>query len=508
MKTYRLMTLLTVVFFTITANAQNVREAFYYPGPQPYNNDMEIVKKNIAQQLKHEKNNLKHILVLDDRIEFKIKRQKTTIYFADILDSTIVVKDRTKMSTGANIWTGEPTPITITRFMDSEVNFGNFVFIFKHTFDCQAFAENLFFIQYKLKEKRYSSQLTLFEQIAAQYRVLSVKPPVTEEQRKHIVQANSFNEQKRYNKAIDLYLKAIEVDQTAYPAAYSNLALLSAQIDNYEAAIYYLKKYLMLEPEDARAAQDKIYEWEGKITAAQVGSNLAMQNQPKQNTYTPKPKFFIRTGLSIPKYDFAKKPSVLTDTTFMKRGNMGAKTGFFIEAGVGMKLYESTAKVQFYYNPFILYYAQNNMDWDSLEGLTVDTLRNLRMIEVAQRYGISYEPVPKVLIAVFYRPGLFIPFDFELDGHKTTGSSITNYSVNGTMTELKSLIPFKMSHTFGFSVTYSFVSLSFESYFALPNYDVTIINHGPLQTNPGDFEKTTTIKIPFRTNRIGIAFTF
>ncbi len=62
-----------------------------------------------------------------------------------------------------------------------------------------------------------------------------------------------------------MYLKAIEVDQTAYPAAYSNLALLSAQIDNYEAAIYYLKKYLMLEPEDARAAQDKIYEWEGKL---------------------------------------------------------------------------------------------------------------------------------------------------------------------------------------------------------------------------------------------------
>jgi len=264
MKTYRLMTLLTVVFFTISANAQTVRESLYHPTLQTYNNDMGIVKRDIALQLTHEKHNLKDILVLDDRIEFKIKDQKTIIYFSNILDSTIVVKYRTMWNTN-NFWTGEPIPNTPARHLDSEVNFGNFVFIFKYSFDCQALADNLFFIQYKLKEKRYSSQLTLFEPIAAQYRVLSVKPPITEEQRKYIVQANSFNEQKMYNKAIDLYLKAIEVDQTAYPAAYSNLALLSVQIDNYEAAIYYMKKYLMFEPEDARAAQDKIYEWEAQL---------------------------------------------------------------------------------------------------------------------------------------------------------------------------------------------------------------------------------------------------
>jgi tetratricopeptide (TPR) repeat protein len=69
-----------------------------------------------------------------------------------------------------------------------------------------------------------------------------------------------------YNKAIELYLKAIEVDQTAYPAAYSNLALLSAQTKRFNDAIFYMKKYLMLEPEasDARGAQDKIYLWEAQ----------------------------------------------------------------------------------------------------------------------------------------------------------------------------------------------------------------------------------------------------
>jgi len=57
------------------------------------------------------------------------------------------------------------------------------------------------------------------------------------------------------------------MDPVSYPAAYSNLALLTAQLKNYEGAIFYMKKYLLLGPEaaDARNAQDKIYEWEIKV---------------------------------------------------------------------------------------------------------------------------------------------------------------------------------------------------------------------------------------------------
>ncbi len=116
-------------------------------------------------------------------------------------------------------------------------------------------------------EKLYGPQLILFEPIAAQYRELKLKPSVSEEQRKYIVQANSFNEQRAYNVAIEFYIKATEINQTSYPAAYYNLALLSANVSKFYEAIYYMKKYLMLVPdaEDARKAQDKIYEWEAVI---------------------------------------------------------------------------------------------------------------------------------------------------------------------------------------------------------------------------------------------------
>ena len=85
-----------------------------------------------------------------------------------------------------------------------------------------------------------------------------------EEQRKLIVQANSVNEKKMYDDAIGLYEKAVQINQTSYPPAYYNLALLYAQIKNYNKAIVNMSKYILLEPDapDARSSQDKIYEWE------------------------------------------------------------------------------------------------------------------------------------------------------------------------------------------------------------------------------------------------------
>lgn len=103
-----------------------------------------------------------------------------------------------------------------------------------------------------------------FEAQAARYRALPIKPEVTEEQRKFIVQANALSQQKAYADALEFYNKVLAIDPVSYPAAYFNMALLSAQEKRFQSAIGYMKKYLLLEPNasDARSAQDKIYEWE------------------------------------------------------------------------------------------------------------------------------------------------------------------------------------------------------------------------------------------------------
>jgi tetratricopeptide (TPR) repeat protein len=135
--------------------------------------------------------------------------------------------------------------------------------------DLKKAADNLYFIQKTLENlpEKLNKELALFEPIAAEYRSLRVKPQITEEQRRLVVQANAYNQRKDYAGAIDRYNKTLEHDPVSYPEAYFNLALLHEQQRLYTFAITYMKKYLMLVPdaEDARGAQDKIYEWEAWI---------------------------------------------------------------------------------------------------------------------------------------------------------------------------------------------------------------------------------------------------
>lgn len=129
--------------------------------------------------------------------------------------------------------------------------------------DAQRIADDLFFIQQNTMLHKQEKEAA-FQEKAAAYRSLKLKPAMSEEQRKFVVQANAFNERKEYTKAIAFFQKAIEVDPVSYPPAYSNLALLSARIRLYKPAVRYMKQYLLLEPDakDARGGQDKIYEWE------------------------------------------------------------------------------------------------------------------------------------------------------------------------------------------------------------------------------------------------------
>lgn len=112
----------------------------------------------------------------------------------------------------------------------------------------------------------YDSLLIIFKTTADDYQLFITKPAMSEEQRKLIIQANLCYEQKSF-KAIALYNQAIDLNPTSYPVAYFNLAFIYAQLNIYNAAIFNMKKYLMLVPnaEDARAAQDKIYEWEARV---------------------------------------------------------------------------------------------------------------------------------------------------------------------------------------------------------------------------------------------------
>jgi tetratricopeptide (TPR) repeat protein len=186
---------------------------------------------------------LRSMAVLDDG--FRASPRIFISYSADLYELPIAV-----VAAGDRYVVGDPQVIS---------------FEFQEPDRARRFADDLSFVQQWLR-KQQESRLAPFEAKAAEYRALAVKPPVTEEQRKLVVQANALNEQRDYLGAIALYLKALDLDLVSYPGAYFNLALLSAQVKRYNAAITYMKQYLLLVPEapDARSAQDKIYEWELK----------------------------------------------------------------------------------------------------------------------------------------------------------------------------------------------------------------------------------------------------
>jgi len=189
---------------------------------------------------------------------------RMAFFFNDLADTPIVVEKIAAIEPALIFQLLEGGPNMANLTLSYEVDFpGLMSFRFAELPDAQRFADDLFFIQQNMT-KYNSERLALFEFKAAQYRALKVKPPISEAQRRYIVQANALNERKDYAGAIDMYIKAVEVDPVSYPAAYFNLALLSAQMNRFKPAIAFMKQYLLLEPEakDSRSGQDKIYEWE------------------------------------------------------------------------------------------------------------------------------------------------------------------------------------------------------------------------------------------------------
>ncbi len=86
---------------------------------------------------------------------------------------------------------------------------------------------------------------------------------VPEEARKFKVQAEGAIQEKKFKDAADLYREALNVAPW-WPDGYFNRALVLGETGEYEEAMREMKFYLQLVPDapDARAAQDKVYQWE------------------------------------------------------------------------------------------------------------------------------------------------------------------------------------------------------------------------------------------------------
>lgn len=104
-----------------------------------------------------------------------------------------------------------------------------------------------------------------FDATAQAYRDATTKPALPEAARRFKVQAEGAINDKDFNAAADYYEQALSVAPW-WPQGHFNRALVLSETGEFQDAIVEMKRYLALVPDapDARAAQDKIYDWERK----------------------------------------------------------------------------------------------------------------------------------------------------------------------------------------------------------------------------------------------------
>jgi len=115
-----------------------------------------------------------------------------------------------------------------------------------------------------------------FEIVAAKYRAENPKSPFPEEARKFRIQAEFAVQEKQFDRAVELYGKALEIAPW-WPEGHFNRALILGQTKTYHDAIREMKRYLLLVPDapDTRAAQDNIYQWEREVDAILAATSEA-----------------------------------------------------------------------------------------------------------------------------------------------------------------------------------------------------------------------------------------
>jgi tetratricopeptide (TPR) repeat protein len=113
--------------------------------------------------------------------------------------------------------------------------------------------------QWKLTESE-------FDQVASVYRQATTKPVLPEEARRLKVQAEGAIREKNLIDALEFYKEALKVAPW-WPEGHFNRSMILGETEDYELAASEMKRYLQLVPDapNARAAQDKIYIWEGPI---------------------------------------------------------------------------------------------------------------------------------------------------------------------------------------------------------------------------------------------------
>jgi len=153
-------------------------------------------------------------------------------------------------------------------------NYVSYEFAIPNTKDAPKKADQLTYALTVLQQAALELRSTnaQFRKTVDSYRSASPKPTLPENANRLKTQAEASAHNHQYNDAVEAYAQALEIAPW-WPEGHYNMALNLAEAKDhknaidYDAAVDEMQCYLMLEPEgsDAKAAQDKIQEWQGRL---------------------------------------------------------------------------------------------------------------------------------------------------------------------------------------------------------------------------------------------------
>lgn len=108
-----------------------------------------------------------------------------------------------------------------------------------------------------------------FARQAALWRARNPKPPLSAAANRHRLLAEDATRARDYARAIQEFEAALETDPT-WPSGNFNLALLYEAIEDWDEAVRYMRRFLLLEPDsrEAAAAREKIVLWDDRARRA------------------------------------------------------------------------------------------------------------------------------------------------------------------------------------------------------------------------------------------------
>lgn len=129
--------------------------------------------------------------------------------------------------------------------------------------DAVLFAKALYVLKSHQVAPEDPAAAAAFEEVARRYVAADPKPEFPEEARRFKVQAEQALDLGREDEALEKYAQALQIAPW-WPEGHFNRGVLFGKMEFYPEAVRELKRYLALVPgaPDARAVQDKIYQWE------------------------------------------------------------------------------------------------------------------------------------------------------------------------------------------------------------------------------------------------------